>query len=334
MSSPTTQLGRMERVDLRDVWTNEAIDFTPWLAQEQNIALLEDAIDLDLEVEAEEKNVGPFRADILCKDTATGNWVLVENQLERTDHSHLGQLLTYAAGLQAVTIVWVAQQFTEEHRATLDWLNEITDSRFNFFGLEIELWRIGQSPIAPKFNLVCKPNDWSKTVSQAASSIDTEALTKTRRLQLEYWTEFHKLLANQSTKIRGTKPLPQNWNNFSIGRSDCWLETYINTRDERIAVALALGGLYARPHFNSLMKDRAAIEKEIGHELDWYAPPEKKQCRVFLRRNDTDPALREQWPEQQEWLRKNLAAFYSCFSPRVKALDDAPTTPSSGASDP
>lgn len=115
-----SQLGRLEKVELREVWKTEASDFTPWLAQEQNIELLGETIGIDLEVEAQEKNVGPFRADILCKDTLTDNWVLIENQLERTDHTHLGQLLTYAAGLNAVTIVWIAERFTDEHRATLD----------------------------------------------------------------------------------------------------------------------------------------------------------------------------------------------------------------------
>ncbi len=164
-------LSRLEKVDLRDVWKTEAGDFTPWLAREENIALLGNAIGIDLEVEAQEKNVGPFRADILCKDTISENWVLVENQLERTDHVHLGQLLTYAAGLNAVTIVWIADRFTDEHRAALDWLNEITDSSFNFFGLEVELWRIGDSPIAPKFNIASKPNDWTKTVGRAAAQM-------------------------------------------------------------------------------------------------------------------------------------------------------------------
>ena len=122
-------LGRLTRVDLRDIWTSEAIDFTPWLAQPENISILGDTLGIDLELEAQEKAVGPFRADILCKDIGTDSWVLVENQLERTDHTHLGQLLTYASGLQAVTIVWIAARFTEEHRATLDWLNKITDER-------------------------------------------------------------------------------------------------------------------------------------------------------------------------------------------------------------
>src|SRR5689334_7653054 len=170
-------LGRLERVDLRQAWSTESGQFTPWLAAEDNVRLLGEAIGIDLEVEAQEKEVGPFRADILCKDTATDSWVLIENQLERTDHVHLGQLLTYAAGLNSVTIVWIAQRFTDEHRAALDWLNEVTDERINFFGLEVELWRIGDSPVAPKFNVVSKPNAWTKSVTGGASRAADQDLT-------------------------------------------------------------------------------------------------------------------------------------------------------------
>jgi len=116
----TKNLGRLEKVDLREAWTSESSDFTPWLAQEQNLKLLGESIGLELELESQEETVGPFRADILCKDTATNDWVLIENQLERTDHSHLGQLITYAAGLNAVTIVWISERFTDEHRAALE----------------------------------------------------------------------------------------------------------------------------------------------------------------------------------------------------------------------
>src|SRR5688572_26271017 len=129
------QLGRLEQVDLRHIWISESGEFTPWLALPENLEILSESVGFELELEAQERNVGPFRADILCKDVETGHWVLIENQLERTDHTHLGQLLTYASGLQAVTIVWIAAKFTEQHRATLDWLNEITDERFRFFGL-------------------------------------------------------------------------------------------------------------------------------------------------------------------------------------------------------
>ena len=148
------QLGRLEKNrNIRDIWDTEDKDFTPWLAEQGNITLLGDAQGLSLEVEAQEKAVGPFRADILCKDTADDSWVLVENQLERTDHKHLGQLMTYASGLKAVTIVWISTKFTEEHRSSLDWLNQITDdSLISWAGNRVV--EIGDSLIAPKFNII------------------------------------------------------------------------------------------------------------------------------------------------------------------------------------
>ena len=193
------QLERLTPVDLHEAWINEARDFTPWLAREENIGLLADTIGLELEVEAQEQRVGPFRADILCREkTPTANPVLIENQLDWTDHTHLGQLLTYAAGLRAVTIVWVAARFTDEHRAALDWLNDITDESVNFFGLEIELWQIGDSLPAPKFNVVCKPNDWPPDTS--------EGLGEARKFYLEYWTAFRDVLAQRAGPVKPTKP--------------------------------------------------------------------------------------------------------------------------------
>ena len=173
-----TGLGRLERVDLRQEWKTEAQDFTPWLAQEINLAILSETLNMDLETAGQEESVGPFRADILCRDTLDDSWVLIENQLERTDHTHLGQLLTYAAGLQTVTIVWVAANFTDEHRAALDWLNEITDERFRFFGLEVELWKIGNSPAAPKFNIVAKPNEWTRSLGKSTRRLRFTDLTE------------------------------------------------------------------------------------------------------------------------------------------------------------
>ncbi len=223
-------LGRLERVDLRTIWTSEPAGFTPWLAQPENLEILADTLGIDeLELEAQEKEVGPFRADILCKDMGTDSWVLVENQLERTDHTHLGQLLTYAAGLQAVTIVWLAARFTEEHRATLDWLNSITDESFRFFGLEIELWRIGDSPAAPKFNIVARPNDWSKSVAHAARAIDDAELSETRVRQREYWAALNGVLDGANGSVRGNrKPGPRSWMNYPVGRTGFSLAAALN----------------------------------------------------------------------------------------------------------
>mgnify|MGYP003117364751 CR=1 FL=1 len=212
----TSKLGRLKRIDLRNIWRTEAQDFTPWLAQTENMEILADTLGLELEVEAQERNVGPFRADILCKDLDDDSWVLIENQLERTDHNHLGQLLTYGAGLNTVTIIWIAEKFTDEHRAALDWLNDITDESFKFFGLEVELWRIGDSAPAPKFNIISKPNEWSRSVGKASKRIEASALTETKQMQLEFWQQLHQQLQGHPF-LRARKPRPQHWTTYSFG---------------------------------------------------------------------------------------------------------------------
>jgi hypothetical protein len=314
-------LGKLQKVSLRNVWDTESGHFTPWLAQPDNIELLSAAIGIDLEVEAQEKNVGPFRADILCKDTMTGSWVLIENQLERTDHTHLGQLLTYAAGLSAVTIIWVAEAFTEEHRATLDWLNEITEDRFNFFGLEIELWRIGDSPVAPKFNIVSKPNDWSKTVLEAAKQIEAGELSETKQLQREYWAGLKAHLTEAKSKLRSQKPLPQHWTNFALGRSHFHLAAVQNTREKRVGVFLMLTGPDSKAHFKLLEAEKAIIEQAAHTSFEWRALPDKKESRIELVLEGADPTNRADWPRQHEWLKQTLDLFQRVFAARVKSLD-------------
>jgi len=314
-------LGRLERVELREAWDNEATAFTPWLAGDENITLLGDAIGIELEVEAQEKSVGPFKADILCKDTADDHYVLIENQLERTDHKHLGQLLTYAAGLHAVTIVWIADRFTEEHRAAIDWLNEITSSEFHFFGLEIELWKIGDSPIAPKFNIVCKPNDWTSDVSRVAQSITSGELTETKRLQLEYWTQLQNVLAERGSQINGTKPRPQHWNNFSIGRSAFRLVATVNTQKQALGVEIYCLGPNALAHFELLRERQDKIESEMKTELEWLELPNRRASRIVTRKRDTDPADKANWPQQHAWIAGQLELMYSSFRARVRELN-------------
>ena len=311
------KLERLIKVPLREFWEGEASDFTPWLADEENIGLLGETIGVELEVEAQEKNVGPFRADILCKDTVTEKWVLIENQLERTNHTHLGQLLTYAAGLDAVTVVWIAERFTEEHRAALDWLNEITAEGFSFFGLEIELWRIGDSPMAPKFNVVSHPNDWTKTVSR----ISRGELTPIQELYLEYWTGLRNLLEQRNGVIRPREPLPGNWLGFGIGHSKFRLAASASVRDKWICASLILRGPDAKPHFHLLKGDKVDIEEEIGAELEWDEKDNLKRSEINLSQDEIDLEDRSDWGKQHQWLCDKLEIFHKVFSPRVKTLD-------------
>lgn len=320
----TQNLGRLQKVELREAWTSESSDFTPWLATEENLKLLGETIGIELELESQEKEVGQFRADILCKDTANNNWVLIENQLERTDHSHLGQLITYAAGLNAVTIVWIAEHFTEEHRAALDWLNERTDEKINLFGLEIELWQIGDSPVAPKFNIISQPNDWSRTVQQAAAG--SGEISEHRQFQLRFWTAFREYMELKKSFIRCQKPLAQSWNNSAIGKSGFHLGSVIsiwnsqtNSKGPEIRVDLYMNSPNAKQEFAALEKQKEAIEKALGFPLTWHNLENKAACRLNTRQ-DADFLNQQLWPQQFEWLRQRLEIMHKVFSPIIKNL--------------
>ena len=310
-------LGRLERVDLRDVWKDEARDFTPWLARPENLELLADTLRLELDADTveTEKDVGSFRADILCQETGSDDQVLIENQLEPTDHAHLGQLLTYAAGLRAVTVVWIAERFIEEHRAALDRLNLITDEKFRFFGVEIELWRIEKSPPAPKFNIVSKPNDWSREVARAAGRAPlTEKQEKRREKQKEYWAAFHKVLNEVGGPVSGDrKSQPESWMDYyGVGPKVC-VRASMTPSKNRITTRLA--GTNAKVLFSRLESQRAEIEQEAGFALEW------EDYRIVHRLDNVDPLDEEDWTRQHEWLARSLNAMHRVFSPRIQDLD-------------
>lgn len=261
MSTP--HLSRLERVPVRDCWQDEARDFTPWLAGDDNIALLGETIGIDLEVQEQEARVGPFRADILCRDTATDSLVLIENQLERTDHTHLGQLFTYAAGLNAVTVIWIAQRFTDEHRAALDWLNRITHEGFHFFGIEIELWRIGDSNLAPKFSLVSNPNDWSKTVRAVAGPSTTERALMYR----EIWGALLERLDGRSPHL--TLPPLSGANRILIGTPGGKATVSFAPAQNSMSVYLLFRGERPRAWSDFVRRDADAFHREVDEVFEW-----------------------------------------------------------------
>ena len=268
------QLSRLEQIDLRKIWKSEPDHFTPWLSN--NLDLLGDTLGIELELEEQEKGVGPYRADIVCKEEGTDNWVLIENQLEATNHTHLGQILTYAAGLNAVTIAWIARRFTDEHRAALDWLNENSTENLQFFGLEIEVWRIGDSPSAPKFNIVAKPNTWTK-----GGANRTRELSPRRQLQLDFWIGFREYVLEHRTQITPTKPQARHWMTMSVGRTGFQLAAIASFSDSggggydghELRAELAIKDRdYYKEYYDLLLAQKADIEEEMGQALTWYYP--------------------------------------------------------------
>ena len=310
------ELARLERIDdLRSVWENEAQDFTRWLGRPENLVLLADTLGIgELETVAEEQAVGQFRADILCRD-GDDSLVLIENQIQRTDHTHLGQLLTYAAGLQTASIIWVASEFRDEHRAALDWLNEITDERFRFFGLEIELWRIANSPAAPKFNIVSRPNGWTRSAHHVAA-VQVQA---SNPLHQRFWARFCEYLSEIDSPIKPPTTLYKPFITYTIGKGGFSIDAYRSMRYKRTWVDLRISALERLAYFELLLETREDIESEIGRPLDWIEDPDGKVSRIRSA-HDTDPTNEEDWDRQVKWLDETLQAFLRLFPQLVREL--------------
>ena len=225
---------------------------------------------------ATEHWVGDFKLDILCTDG--DEKVIIENQLEEANHKHLGQIITYAAGVGAKKVIWVAESFRPEHVAALQFLNDNTTDDLSFFAVEIELWRIGDSPLAPKFEVVAKPNDWAKSGREQASAAASASPTK--QLQQKFWMALIQNLTAKAPQIRPQKPRPQHWLNNSIGRAGFGLNITANTRDERLGVELWIPGAEAKKQFAYLSAQKKDIEGKLGFELDWQELPDAKACRI------------------------------------------------------
>lgn len=312
-------LSKITKVDLRSCWQNEASDFTPWLATEENIALLADALGMnELEVKSQEEHVGPFRADILCVDPGTDKYVLIENQLEKTDHNHLGQILTYAAGLDAVTIIWIAERFTEEHRAAIDWLNRITDKEFNFFGVEIELIKIGDSPAAPMFNVIAKPNGWSKDVRSSQSS--NEGYTEGKVFNYEYWSAFVDYMSNNPSKLFRTRSASyDHWMSIAMGIGGVHISLLLNKREQKATIQLYMWDDADKKIFDALVKYKDEADEKIGTILTWRRLDGKKASTVdiYKKCNLNDPDVRQ---EVFCWYKEYTEKFITFFKPIIKKL--------------
>jgi hypothetical protein len=301
-------------VELRSIWPDEARDFTPWLAKEENLRRLSDALNLELELDRIEVAVGPYSADIVCTDASSNSKVVIENQLEKTNHDHLGKVLTYASGLEARILIWIAKKFTEEHRQTFDYLNECTSGRLRLFGVEVEVVRIGSSIPAPLFKLVSSPNDYVAATHNASAGI-----SDTQSLYMEFWTGFRDYCRTNGELFSLQTPRPQHWYSVSIGRSRFSVELTVSTKLQRLGCELYLRGGTAKKAFRLLKEAEKDIELELG-SVEWQELPEGQDCRIADYLKNFDPRSRQDWERGFAWLKKRTEDFRSIFGPRVRGL--------------
>jgi len=307
---------QLEDVPLRDVWPDEARDFTPWLAS--NVDRLAEVLAMDLELVGAEMAVGPFACDVVLRDASTDEQVIVENFLEATDHDHLGKLLTYAAGFDAGVAVLVAKRFRPEHRSALMWLNE-QPSRARFFGLEARAVRIGDSPPAALFDVVVKPDDWSREIKASQNA----TLSETGSRYQTWWDEFLQAMHERYPGwTSASKPPTTNWMNFPSGNSGLLYGVNFSWATGETGYSLRTE-LYMREGaktFPQLAAHREEIDRALPG-LVWEPIETAKASRVALYRPDADPGDVDHWPTYREWALDSLGQLRNVLQPFVDVCE-------------
>lgn len=314
-------LGTIEKVDIREVWPTEPGHFTPWLGD--NLDKLGAEIGLDLELVETEAQVGPFRLDVRAQDANIRVEVIIENQFGHTDHSHLGQLLTYASGFDAGVVVWIAENFRDEHREALDYLNHRTGEDTQFFGVEVELWKIGDSLPAVNFNLVSTPNEWSKQ-----SLVRQHSATGNSMVRGEQYREFYQTLVDTMRDVHKftnrKKAGTRAYCTFPTGQTGFSYAPYLtasNMNRARVELYLDSDRDRNKTCFDLLVSDREDIETELG-ELLWERLDDKKSCRISIARQGSIDDDDETLVEIRDWMVDRLLKFKEVFGPRLAELVD------------
>ena len=315
----TQQIGYLESMMPRHLFPDEAADFTPWL--EQHIEVLGDRLGLTLSNPEREQAVGPFSVDLRA-EAGDGGLVVIENQLERTDHDHLGKLLTYLVNLDAKTAIWVSPTPQQEHTRVVQWLNEITPDDMAFYLVRVEVVRIGQSLPAPLFTVMVAPSEEARV-----TGTKKKELAQRHVQRLEFWTELLKRSEGRTDLFKSISPRTDNWMNRSAGVSGLAYGYVINM--DRGAVLLYIDRANGPPGrsdpeneaiFDQFHQEKAPIEEVFGEPLDWDRVETRRSCRITKWVTTTGLADREQWPETQQQMIERMIRLEQALKPHIEQL--------------
>lgn len=297
---------------MREAWKHEALDFTQWLAKDENLALLSEEIGVDINLIETEANVGSFNVDILAEDS-NGRKIVIENQLESTNHDHLGKIITYASGYNAEIIIWIVKDVRNEHKQAIDWLNEHTDEKINFFAIKLELWQIDGSPYAPKFQIISKPNEWAKIMKAPISS-----LTERKLKLLDFWTALNEYLNNKNSEINPQKPSSDHWNNISVGTSKAHISLTALAKEKKIGCEFYIPD--NKELYFYLVEHKEEIEQIFGQELYWQELKGKKASRISISRDNFNLYEDNDWEKDFAWFENNAIRLKKAICPFLKII--------------
>ena len=268
-------IGKLKEVDIRELWKHEQYDFSEWLSKKENIENLNEILGLTLVDISKETYVGTYRCDLFAKDETTGIKVIIENQLEISNHDHLGKIIPYAPGLDAKVVVWIVKEAREEHRSAIEWLNNNTNSNVNFFLIEIHAYKIGNSDPAPMFQVVEQPNDFIKNNK---STNRDESMNKSQSQRIEFWNQFNNVVIERGKPFNIRKPTTDHWYNIAIGTSDAHIDITLVNKDSLIGVEIYITD--NKELFDKLYSRKDEIEEELGFQLDWRRLDNSKASRI------------------------------------------------------
>ncbi|MDY2841839.1 MAG: DUF4268 domain-containing protein [Candidatus Borkfalkiaceae bacterium] len=262
------KLGKLKEVNIRKVWGHEQYGFSAWLSNEENINELGEILGLNLTDIKTEQFVGNYRCDIICKDEISDKIVLIENQLEATNHDHLGKIITYASGLDAAVIVWIVESAREEHASAIEWLNKHTDETVDFFLIEVHAYQIGDSQPAPQFKIIEQPNDFSKNIKALSKTSEVgEIFAKTMSNRLNFWTKFNEFIDNNGKPLNKHKATTDHWYNVAMGSSKCHISIDLINKDHKIRVGVWIPD--CKELFDIFYANKEEIQASVSFPLFW-----------------------------------------------------------------
>ncbi len=313
------EFGELKKVPLREIWSHEAHDFTPWL--ESNIEALGVALGLELELTGREESVGDFSLDLLAKDLNSSRTVVIENQLSQTDHDHLGKLLTYAAGFDDSIVIWISDEVRDEHRQALEWLNQRTDIDTQFFAVVVEVLKIDNSKPAFDFNLVVFPNEWQKAKRQETA---TSLSPKAEQYQA-YFQELINELRERHDFTRAHSVLSRNFFRFSSGIKEIrYLASFV--KGGKVCAAIDIMGPDQEKNkklFDALEKRKTDFTPKFGDKLDWDRADDNKSSKIAVYCDGYIESSDSELEEIREWHIENLLKLKEVFTPEIeRALEE------------
>ncbi len=300
-------LGRLEEVNIRELWPHEQYDFSNWLAKEENIELLNETVGLTLTDIDKEVYVGTYRCDLVAVDETTGIKVIIENQLDATNHDHLGKIITYASGLDAKVVIWIVKEAREEHKSAIEWLNNNLVSDISFFLLEIHAVRIGDSLPAPMFEIIEKPNEFVKNTK---SGKDRE-LSKTESERFNFWTEFKRVVSENGKPFNVQKPSTDNWTSVALGTKEAFITITLVNKVNQIVVDVYIND--NKELFDDLFSHKEEIEQQLGFSMVWERLDNKKASRIKYFIPGLDFNKQSNYPELMMEIIKKVVTIRSVF---------------------